>query len=320
MLDADTRGLLQRLIDIKAPHYEDLDPAAARAAMAAARIAVNVPAPSVDETRDLEIAGRSGPIRIRFYRPGPRNATAPGEPALIFFHGGGWVVGDLASHDILCRKVALASGACILSVDYRLAPECRFPGAVEDSVDAVRWVFSNAPGLGIDSDCIGVGGDSAGGNLAAVMAIMARDGQLPALKFQLLAYPVTDLTMAHPSYAVSAEGLPVTRPTMEWFRSHYLSTEAEQHDWRASPLRAERLDGVAPAYVLTAGYDPLADEGAAYATRLRTAGIRVVHSHYPGQVHAFLTLGGLLPTTQRAVQELGLAVRLGLAPRIPLGG
>ncbi len=200
----------------------------------------------------------------------------------------------------------------MLAVDYRLAPESKFPAALDDAIAAVRWIVAKSTRLGLDPLRIGIGGDSAGGNLAAVMAIYARNGDLPPLRFQLLVYPVTDLTMSHASYGIAAPGLPVTRSTMEWFRAHYLAEEHEHDDWRLSPLKATVLTGVAPAFIMTAGYDPLADEGEAYATRLRRGGVRVVHSHYPGQIHGFLTMGGVLPTALGAIRELGDAIRRSL--------
>lgn len=279
--------------------------------MTAARLAAAIPAPPVHETRDLEVAGSGGPIAIRLYRPVP--PTTDPQPAMIFFHSGGWVVGGLDSHDILCRRLAVAGDVAILSVDYRLAPEARFPAAVDDAAAAVRWMVAEAAALGIDPARIAFGGDSAGGNLAAVMALMARDGAFAAPRLQILIYPVTDLSMRFPSYDVAAGGLPVTRATMAWFIDHYMLPEADRLDWRASPLHAGSLAGTAPAFILTAGYDPLADEGAAYAARLRVEGVATVHSHCPGQAHGFMTMGALFPTTARAVAELGAALRLGLA-------
>lgn len=307
-LDEDARLFLARLVELNAPRYETLDPVGARKAMADARAAAAIESPPVHEVRTFSVPGSFGPISIRSYAPGPLRDDA----SLIFFHGGGWVIGDLESHDLLCRRLAIASGCRIFSVEYRLAPENKFPAAIDDAVRVTRWLVDNASTLRLDATRIAVGGDSAGGNLAAVLALLARDGVLPALAFQLLLYPVTDLTMSHPSYEVRADGLPVTRETMEWFCRHYLTNDEQRSDWRASPLHVESVAGVAPAFILTAGFDPLADEGAAYAMRLREAGARVVFSHYPGQIHGFLTAGALFPTTAKAITEIAAALRSGL--------
>jgi acetyl esterase len=316
-LDADTKAFLARMVELNPPRYESLDPVAARVAMAAARTAAAIKPPAIHEIRMLTASANDRDIPIRSYRP-EANQSAIEEPALIFFHGGGWVIGDLDSHDLLCRRLALASGCRILSVEYRMAPESKFPSALDDAIAATRWVFENSAALGLDTRRIAVGGDSAGGNLATVLALLSRDGDLPALAFQLLLYPVTDLTMKHPSYQIRADGLPVMRETMEWFRKHYLSNEDERLDWRASPLHAASVAGLPPTFILTVGYDPLADEGAAYAMRLRDAGVRVVFSHYPGQMHGFLTVGALFPTTAKAILEIALALRAGVGLAGPI--
>jgi acetyl esterase len=314
-LDEDTKAFLARIVELNPPRYETLEPIAARAAMAAARAAAAIEPPEVHEIRMLMASAGDREIPIRSYRPDACQ-SATEEPTLIFFHGGGWVIGDLESHDLLCRRLALASGCRILSVEYRLAPESKFPGGLDDAIATTKWIFENSAALGVDPRRIAIGGDSAGGNLAAVVALLARDGDLPKTAFQLLLYPVTDLTMKHPSYGVRAEGLPVMRETMEWFRAHYLSSEEECLNWRASPLHVASVAGLPPTFILPVGYDPLADEGAAYAMRLREAGVRVVFSHYPGQMHGFLTVGPLFPTTAKAISEIAAALRagLGLAP------
>jgi acetyl esterase len=313
-LDTDIKLFLERMVELNAPRYETLTPTEARSAMAAARAAAGIKPPPVHKIRMFSVPGRSGAIAMRLYLPAPTHKSYA-EPALIFFHGGGWVIGDLDSHDLICRRLALASKCRVFAVEYRLAPESKFPSALDDAIDATRWIFENAAALELDAKRIAVGGDSAGGNLAAVLALLSRDGALPPIAFQLLLYPVTDLTMKHPSYEVRAEGLPVMRETMEWFRGHYLTSEDERADWRASPLHAESVAGVAPAFILTVGYDPLADEGAAYAMRLREAGVRVVFSHYPGQIHGFLTVGAVVPTAGSAIEEIAVALKTGLSLR-----
>lgn len=301
-LDPDSAALVARLRELDLPRYETLTPEQARAAMAAARKAAAVEPPPIGSTLEREIATGNGPIRLRLYRPAGASGVLPG---LVFFHGGGWVLGDLETHDILCRRLATASGSLVVAVDYRRAPENRFPAAVEDALAATRWVLSHAAELGTDAARVGLGGDSAGANLAAVAALSARDRGWPAPAFQLLIYPVVDLAFTHPSHRLEGEGLPVLHPTMVWFRDHYLREAAQRDDWRASPLRAASFAALPPAYVLTAGYDPLADEGADYARRLEDAGNSVVHRHYPGQIHGFLTMGPNFPTTIAAVDEIG---------------
>jgi len=223
----------------------------------------------------------------------------------VFFHGGGWVIGDLDSHDVVCRQLADEGQLIVISVDYRLAPEHKFPAAVEDAISATQWVAANAIALGIDAARLCVGGDSAGGNLAAVVAIAARDGNGPALSGQVLIYPATDFAMTHPSHGEPETSVLLTHSVIRWFRDHYLNGAADVHDWRASPARATTLIGLPPAYVLTAGADPLRDEGDEYAQRLREAGVAVTHRSFPGQFHGFFTMGKLLQQANAAASDIG---------------
>lgn len=302
VLDSATVALLRKQAEAGLAPVETLDPAEARKAFAEARESCAVNAALSLRTADFDVSeyGRSVPVRV--YRP--NEAADDGASALGFFHGGGWVVGDIASYDDFCRGIAFASGCCVVSVGYRLAPDHKFPAAIEDAKLAIRWLFHNSKRLGIDPDYIAVGGDSSGGNIAAVSAILARDGSLPKLRFQLLLYPATDLRMKSPSHGISIPDLRVTGKTMNWFRGLYLSSAEEQSDWRASPLLAPNLEGVAPAYVLTAGGDPLMDEGIAYVDRLRAHGVEVEHRHYCDQIHGFLTLGNLVPEAAAARKEV----------------
>ena len=275
--------------------------------MAAARSARGLVPPPVHEVRDLELNTGKNHIVARLYRP---NAQA-NLPLLVFFHGGGWVLGDLESHDILCRRLALAGEINVLAIDYRLAPENKFPSAIDDAIEAVEWSFTYASELQVDVARIMVGGDSAGGNLAAVVTHDRRNKNKPRLARQILIYPATDLACASPSYQIAGEGLPILGSTMIWFRDHYLAEPSQKDDWRASPLRASDFSDLPPAYVLTACYDPLLDEGRAYADRLLNSGVPVVHDHYPGQIHAFLSMGPELPTTETAIAKLGAYLRQG---------
>jgi acetyl esterase len=230
-------------------------------------------------------------------------------PGLVYFHGGGWVIGDLDTHDSLCRHLANAAQCVVLSADYRLAPEHKFPAAVEDCFAATSWVAEQAAALGIDPQRLAVGGDSAGGNLAAVVALWARDRGAPRLRFQALIYPAVDCGMIHPSHQRFAEGYLLTRPTIRWFYDQYLRGQADVEDWRASPLRARDVSGVAPALVLTAGNDVLCDEGEAYAHRLEQNGGPVQLRQFPDQIHGFMTMGKIVRAAQPALDEVAAALR-----------
>jgi acetyl esterase len=227
----------------------------------------------------------------------------------VYYHGGGWVLGDLDTHDVVCRALADGGRCVVIAVDYRLAPEHVFPAAVDDAAAAFAWVAQQAAALGIDPARIAVGGDSAGANLAAVLCLMVRDGAHPMPAAQILVYPVTDLTGSHESYRRVTSGVPLTAELMYWFRDLYLPAEADQLDWRASPLRVGHLRGLPPAFVLTAGQDPLCDEGVAYARTLDRDGVQVAHLHLPNQVHGFLTMGRIIRAAGFALDTMGAYLR-----------
>ena len=298
----------QRVLDlIKAsgrPPLHTLSPAEARAASAASRTILQLDPPDIAETRDLVGNG----IPLRLYR-GAGTAPTTALPCLVYYHGGGWVIGDLDSHDVVCRTLANLAQCCVIAVHYRLAPEHKFPAAVDDSATATAWIIANATTLHIDPTRIAVGGDSAGGNLAAVMALMSRDGTLPPIGYQALIYPVTDLGAVHPSYDRITDGYVLTTTTMKWFRTHYLRDTADEHDWRASPLRAASLAGTAPAFVLTCAHDPLCDEGRAYADRLENEGVHVTAIHLSNHMHAYLTMGRFIQASTTTLTTLATALR-----------
>jgi acetyl esterase len=261
-------------------------------ALAAARAAI--PPPPVDSVQDIDVKGGSGPIPARVYRIG----TTPA-PTVVFFHGGGWVAGDLETHDRQARWLAIETGAVVVSVDYRRPPETRFPGACEDAFAAATDIFNRVAEFGGDPKRLGVAGDSAGGNLAAATAIACRDAGI-VLAAQLLAYPVTDVVGGYsdaqenarfPSRAENADGYFLSCAVMQWFAGHYLADPRHANDWRASPLRAASLAGLAPAIVTTAWFDPLRDEGAAYARALEAAGVPVKHHEGAGLIHGYFGLG-----------------------------
>lgn len=257
--------------------------------------------------RDLEVPTAAGSIPARVYVPEERQEPLP---VVAFFHGGGWVLGGLDTHDGSCRSLARASGALVVSLDYRLAPEHPFPAAVDDVWATTTWLAGHADEIGGDPNRIAVAGDSAGGNLAAVAALLARDAGHPQLRGQLLIYPVTDASMASRSYEENAEGYFLTRADMEWFYGHYAPDRPA--DWRLSPLLAD-LQGVAPAVVYTAEFDPLRDEGEAYAARLRDAGVLVEVVRMDGLVHGFFGMSATVDAARRAVDHAGDALRRWLA-------
>jgi acetyl esterase len=253
------------------------------------------------------IPGPAGGMAIRIYRPKDALRTA-----LVYFHGGGWVVGSLEGADGSCRVLANRSRCVVISVGYRLSPETKFPGPVEDAYTAVRWVADQAADLRIDPKRIAVGGSSAGGNLAAVVALVARDRGGPEIAFQLLTVPATEFRSTARSTSEFAEGYGLTRADMEWYGAHYLGTDAERDDPYASVLRAD-LHGMPPAFVITAECDPLRDDGEAYAERLRTLGIRAGYKRYPGMFHGFLGFPEQLPEAAQAFDDAGKALREALA-------
>jgi acetyl esterase len=266
----------------------------------------SVPHEEVAEVRDVAVSTEPM-IGARLYRP--RSGTLP---LLVYFHGGGWVVGSVALSDDFCRALANASGCAVLSVEYRLAPEHRYPAAAEDAYNATLWASAHAGELGIDAGRIAVGGSSAGGNLAAVVSLMARDRGGPAIKTQWLHVPVTDHDFTRPSYVANATGMGLTRRGMEWFWRHYAPDVATRDEPLASPLRAKDLRGLPPAIVVTAECDPLRDEGAAYAERLRQAGVPVIYLEYPGMVHAFMGWSSVVAAGARAFQDVGAELRKAL--------
>ncbi len=260
---------------------------------------------------DRTIPGPAGDLPVRVYVP----TDAPGpRPALVYFHGGGWVIGDLDTHDGTCRAVAAASGVTVVSVDYRLAPEHPFPAAFDDCVAATRWVADNAAELDVDPGRLAVGGDSAGGNLAAAVALALRDGG-PPLRFQLLVYPVTDGSLSRPSIDENGEGYFLTKDTMAWFWNHYMGDVDCTQEPLASVLHCAdgALPGLPPALVITAEFDPLRDEGEAYAERLRAAGVPCEASRYDGVIHGFFSMGDAIPEGKAAIDEAGEALRRALA-------
>ncbi|MDE2361255.1 MAG: alpha/beta hydrolase [Hyphomicrobiales bacterium] len=311
LIDPDAVNLLAMLKAAGRPPLTSLTPPEAREGYRAGRAVLQPPLPDVAELRDLEVAGPHGPVPVRFYRGS--GAAPAATPALLFIHGGGWVIGDCDTHDYVCRKLANDCGCCVFSVDYRLGPEHRFPAAVDDCLAVARWLAKEAAQFGVDASKLAVGGDSAGGNLSAVLALMARDGDAPAFVYQLLLYPAVDMNMNAPSFARIPEDYPLSPSVSRWFRDNYLERESERQDWRASPLLAKSHAGVAPAFVLTARHDPLCDEGAAYAQKLEDAGVRVWRLDMNDQLHGFLTWGKVVRAADAALDMACAALRYAFA-------
>ncbi len=294
----------------EAPRLIDLPPEGARGmyrAMAAQLDAQGLP---IGKVEDRTIPGPAGDIPIRIYTPVAAGSDAL--PVLVFFHGGGWVIGDLETHDALCRTFANESGCKVVAVDYRLAPEHRFPAAAEDAFAAVQWVEANASEIGVDPNRIAVAGDSAGGNLAAVVAHLARDAKGPQIAFQMLLYPVTDTNVDTGSYQAFGTGHFLERDGMIWFIDHYVGA-GDRADPRVAPLQAPSLAGLPPAYVVTAGFDVLRDEGRAYAEALREAGVAVEYVNYEGMIHGFFNLQAVLDVGRDAVKTASRALKDALA-------
>jgi acetyl esterase len=272
----------------------------------------NMPLPrkqiALASVENRRIPGPAGEIPIRIYQPYGLGV----KPVLVYLHGGGWVIGTLDSYDSVCRELAEGAGCVVVSVDYRLAPEHRYPAAPEDCYAAVKWVSANAAALGADAKRIAVGGDSAGGNLSAVVTQMARDKGGPALAFQLLIYPVTDADFTRRSYVDNAEGYLLTTASMHWFWDHYVPNAAQRAEPYASPIRAADLTGLPPAWVCTAEFDPLRDEGEAYAKRLQSAGVSTSLTRFDGLIHGFVTMGLVAPKAQAGVDEAVAALKKGL--------
>ena len=288
----------------QSPAMETLPPEEARKMQENAPFDLD-PEPEGVETRELSVPVQGGTIAVRAYAPAGASGALPG---LVYFHGGGWVIGSLQSHHGLCARLALLVGCRVFSVDYRLAPEHRFPVAAEDCDAAFSWVLENATDLGVDPARLAAGGDSAGGNLAAVLCLRRKAAAAPLPCVQLLLYPVTDLAFETKSFEECGEGFLLTRGMMEWFREHYAPNEDDWRNPQASPLRAEDLSGHPPAILVTAGFDPLRDEGAAYGENLRAAGVEVESREFPSLIHGFANLS-LIPEARAAVEELADLLR-----------
>ncbi len=304
-LDPQAKALLEMIALAGRIPYSEITPSQARAQFVELCRRTRKAGEWPVSTRDLDLPGPAGAIRARLFLP--REAGPAPVPVLAFFHGGGWCIGDLDTHDPACRQLASTAHCAVLAVDYRLAPENRFPAAVDDCVAALRFLAAEGPALGIDSSRIAVGGDSAGGNLAAVAALMARDAGLP-LKAQILIYPATDFSRERPSHEDYAEGFLLTRESIAWFGGNYVPPSAHR-DWRASPILAPDHRGLPPAIVIVGECDPLRDESRDYAETLVAAGNEASFHLYPGMIHGFFTMGGAISAADRAIAQSAALLR-----------
>jgi acetyl esterase len=311
-LDVELQLILRLMKLAGEPELDELTVSDARQRITHDAAAFAGPTIEVASTTNVTVDGAEGPLAARLYVPLVTNSAGP---LLVYYHGGGFVVGDLDTHDNLCRFLARQAGVTVLSVDYRLAPEHQFPTPFDDAVAAFRFAVEHADDLGADPARIAVGGDSAGGNLAAGVAqATAADGG-PAPAFQLLFYPWLDLSAERRSVELFAEGFYLTRADLHWYRSHYLADMGQASDPRCSPLAAGELGSVAPAYITTAGFDPLRDEGEEYAGRLREAGATVALRRHQGLIHGFANLAAVSHTSRDALVEASASLRMGLAAR-----
>jgi len=313
-LHPQAKAFLDMLASSGAPPLEKLPLSEARAVIPE-RINAGFPEEPMAELQNRTVPGPAGPIPVRVYRPA-KNETLP---VLIFFHGGGFVIGNLDTHDRMCRALANASGCAIIAVDYRLAPENKYPAAVDDAYAVTKYVAEHAAEFGIDPNRIGVGGDSAGGNLATVVCLLSRDRGGPRLKFQLMIYPLVDHFDKSPSMQQFAEGYFLTRAGMDWFKDSYLPSREAGLEASASPMYAKDVAGLPPAMIVTAECDPLRDQGEAYARKLQDAGVPVELKRYEGMIHVFLQFAAVLDTAKVAMKDMASALRKALGSATSAG-
>lgn len=308
------RDVLRRMARANRPHLHTLTPEQARAAYEAGAGVLEIASKALPCVEDIAIPARDGTqLHARLYAP----STAQPLPVLLYLHGGGFTIGSVATHDTLCRELAFQAGCAVVSLDYRLAPEHKFPTAINDAWDALQWLHQQGQTLGLDSSCMAVGGDSAGGTLAAACALLARDAGLP-LQLQLLIYPGTCAHQDTDSHLRYATGLVLEREGIHWFFNHYVRDAADREDWRFAPLLAPDVEGVAPAFFCLAELDPLVDEGVQYADMLRMAGVPVELEIYKGVTHEFVKMGRAIAEARQAHADMAAALRAALGTTVNL--
>jgi acetyl esterase len=310
-VDPDVQTLLDELAAMGTAPLDEMTPAQARELADAGAVLLTGTGAEDVTTVDATVAGPAGPIPIRVYTP---SDGSPPRPIVVYFHGGGFVIGNIATHDAVCRDLAADSGAVLVSVDYRLAPEHPFPAAVEDCWAALGWVHAHAAELGGDPDRLAVAGDSAGGTLAAVVAMLSARGG-PPVRFQLLVYPGVGVTEDQRSVIENGDGYLLTRADIEWFIAQYVGPDGDVTDPRVDPIYADDLSGVAPAHVMTAEYDPLRDGGHAYARHLQGFGVPVTVRCYDGLVHGAFSMQAVVPASRAMIRDAGAALRAALTSR-----
>ncbi len=307
-LDPQARNVMDQLEALGLPPNHTVSPQEARVNFSARPMA---PGPEVAKVEDRAIPNSSAQVPVRIYTP---EGSGP-FPVLAWFHGGGWVVGSLDGSDGTARHLSVGAGCIVVSVDYRLAPEYKFPVPFDDCFAVTEWIAQNAANINADPDRIAVGGDSAGGNLAAAVALKARDQGGPALALQLLVYPVTAVDFGTASYSQNAEGYLLTMDSMKWYWNHYLSDDKDASNPYAAPLAAKDLSGLAPALVITAEFDPLRDEGEAYAQRLQEAGVPTASTRYDGMIHGFFGMSAVVDKGKQAISEASSALQAAFAEK-----
>lgn len=305
MLDPQAKALLESIEKSGAPPYNAYTAREARLIYDKASDLVRGSPPEPFAIEEIEIPGRNGSIPAWIYKPSAEDNL----PVLIYYHGGGYTIGSLKSHDCVCRGICVEAKCIVVSVDYRLAPENKYPAAVEDAWDAAKWVANQAESIGGDLKNIAIGGDSAGGNLTAVVSLLAKASDNPQFVFQLLIYPGTDMTCSFESHNKFGEGYRLTNELLAWFYDHYFSQNDDITHWKASPLNAKDLSDLPPAFMISAGFDPLQDENKAYADKLKASGVAIKHSHYAGMIHGFLTMPGAIDKAKDGISECAAELR-----------
>lgn len=310
-LDPQVKALLESIEQSGAPPFNAYSAIEARQIYDQASENLRGDPPDPFAIDEIEIPGRARTIPAWVYKPSSRSNL----PILVYFHGGGYTIGSLKSHDCVCRGLCVEADCIVVSIDYRLAPEHKYPAAVEDAWDAATWLALNAESIGGDPNNIAIGGDSAGGNLTAVVSLLAKESGKPSFVFQLLIYPGTDMTCSFESHKKFGQGYRLTNELIDWFYDHYFCQGDDLTHWKASPLFAENLEGLPPAFVISAGFDPLQDENKAYAEKLKQAGVPVKYSHYSGMMHGFITMPGVIDKAKTAISECAQELRLAFTKR-----
>ena len=310
MLDPQAQALMQLMIDKGVPPVNSMTPVEARASYRSRRTFTQPDAPEVFKVEDKVVSYEGVNVPVRVYHPHAAQSQAA-LPGLVYLHGGGWTMGDLDTHDVLCRSLCLQADIVVVSVDYRMGPEHKFPAAYDDTVAAFNWTVTHAASLGIDASSIAIGGDSAGGNLSAAACLGLR-GQAVQPAFQLLIYPATIMWQDTASYHANGKGYMLTQESIAYYTENYLRNREDAKDWRASPQLAESHAGLAPAFVMTAGFDPLRDEGLMYANALSKAGVSAQYICFERQIHGFITMGRVMQEANTAVSLCASVLRANL--------